>query len=139
MKIKKLINRLRSIGCYVIADANDNSVTLSRLLFRHMGAMRLEITKVFVFRLPETGHYAFTLNPDIEQDTQLADIQYNTKYRCVGFECLVPTVNRIFYDYGICPNIRVKLDVCIETAPNGMKYYIISKPHGKHNRKQQKA
>lgn len=137
--IKRLIDRLRYFGCYVIADANDNSVTLSRLLFRRMGGMRLESAKVFVFRLPQTGHYAFTINPAIDSPTQLADIQYNAKYRCVGFECLVPTVNRIFYDYGICPNIRVKLDVCIETAPNGMKYYIISKPHGKHNRKQQKA
>jgi len=128
--IKKLINRLRSIGCYIVADANDNSITLSRFLFKRMGVMKLDAAKVFVFRV--SGHYAFTLNPDIDQPTQLADIQYNAKYRCVGFECLVPTVNRIFYDYGIKHGIRVKLRISIGQTGN-MTYYVIHRPHEKHN------
>lgn len=134
MIFRKFIDRLRSIGCYVIADAQDNSITLSRLLCKRMGVMRLDDkAKVFVFRLNDTKRqYAFTLNPSLDQPTQLADIQYNSKYRCIGFECLVPTVNRIFFDYGIAPDIRVKLSVSVaHIQSNGMEYFIIRRPNRK--------
>ena len=80
--------------------------------------------------------YAFCINPIMEQETQLADIQYNAKHHCVGFECLVPTVNRIFYDYGLKAETRAKLTVvparldgCCDTATNRtMEYYIITPP-----------
>jgi len=123
---------LDSRSFYVIADATDNSVTLSRSLFRHMGGMDLEQAKVFAFRVPsgkDSWVYAFTVNPEFEEPTQLADIQYNSKYRSVGFECLNPSVNRIFYDYGLPPLTRVKLAVAVRTAGN-VTYYAILPPSG---------
>ncbi len=106
---------------YVILDATDNSVTLSRVLFELMDVMTLEEAKVFVFHLcnhctDDASHsgalYAFMINPNFGMSTQLADIQYNAKHRTIGFETLCPTVNRIFFDYGIpATATKVKLTV----------------------------
>lgn len=133
--LRDIILRLLGLDCYVIADSTDNSVTFSRRLFRRLKVvMGLDVAKVLVFYVPESRCYAFTLNPSIEQETQLADIQYNSKHRCVGFESLVPTVNRIFYDYGLPSGIRCKLSVRRHTAPNGIVYYQICRPYGKYTR-----
>lgn len=130
----------RHRSLYVIADPADNSVTLSRALFEHMDVMNQEQAKVFMFRMSGASRhcskvYAFTLNPDIEQPTCLADIQYNSKHRSIGFEALVPTVNRIFYDYGLPYDRPVKLSVEPATVPCGspqgktFTYYKILRPH----------
>lgn len=131
----------RHRSLYVILDATDNSVTLSNGLFDHMGVMNQDVAKVFVFHLcnavsedlKQSGAiYAFMLNPQLEQETQLADIQYNSKYRTIGFETLCPTVNRIFYDYGLPVNGRAKLSVEPSTVVNtSQTYYIILPPHAK--------
>lgn len=158
---------------YVVADATDNSVTFSKALFRLLDVMDREVEpKVYVFEIKTAGEpagtvagkeesvplhteqgkqYGFCINPPFEQETQLADIQYNAKHHCVGFECLVPTVNRIFYDYGLKAETRAKLTVvparingatdgchhaatdgtegCCDTATNRtMEYYIIMPP-----------
>lgn len=96
---------------YVIADATDNSITFSKALFDLMDVMKLDVAKVYVFKLCSKPYYAFAINPPIEQETQLADIQYNAKHKCIGFESLCPTVNRIFYDYGLPADTKVKLSV----------------------------
>lgn len=120
---KKIIDWFRYRHMYVIADASDNSITLSRSLFKHMGGLELDQAKVFVFKIPTAGRrpqdsearpiYAFTVNPEFPADTEppLADIQYNSKYKTIGFETLNPTVNRIFYDYGMPALVKVKLTV----------------------------
>ena len=122
---------------YVIADATDNSITFSRHLFRLLDVMDEADAKVYVTQLcnacTENGTwagplYAFVINPPIDQETQLADIQYNSKYQCVGFESLCPTVNRILYDYGVTTLQRVKLSVAPCKLDNGMKYYVIFPP-----------
>jgi len=126
----------RHRSLYVIADPADNSVTLSRALFEHMDVMNQEHAKVFMFSVGVSsagiGFYAFTLNPDIEQPTCLADIQYNSKYRSIGFASLCPTVNRIFYDYGLPYDRPVKLSVEPATIPwqgKTFTYYKILRPH----------
>lgn len=136
---------------YVIADPRDNSVTLSRLLFEHMGGLRLadqEEARAFVFKLCNAvcspaskwdgSIYAFTLNPPFKMATQLCDIQYNSKHRTIGFESLCPSVNRIFYDYGLLPDAPVKLSVQYTTLPKapsyGVKYYYIILPPNAVNR-----
>jgi len=131
----KLYNWLFGHALYVIADAADNSVTLSRRLFKHMGVMKQEVAKVYVFYIPSAGSYGFVLNPSLDQPTQLCDIQYNSKYHCIGFQTLVPTVNRIFYDYGINHLGRCKLSVKICQTVDGMTYYQICHNHGKSTRK----
>jgi len=132
---KKLINWLNRPKCFIIADARDNSITFSKQLCKEMDVFNLEgQAKVGVFTLSfdgeeEVKRYVIVLNPPgLQADTtQLADIQYNGKFKCVGFECLVPTVNRIFYDYGIRPDIKVKLSVRSDMAGD-VQYFEILKP-----------
>lgn len=117
---------------YVILDPADSSVTLSQALFDHMDVMNQEQAKVFVCRLTNRTAdnddflYGFTLNPSITKPTQLCDIQYNSKHRCIGFETLCPNVNRILYDYAL-PTIKIKLSVEPETR-HGVNYYAILRP-----------
>lgn len=136
--IQRLKNWLQRRTFYVICDPADNSVTLSRQLFRHMDVMKLDKVQVFVFSLApsdralrERGEYGFVVNPEFDVETQLAEVQYNDKYRCIGFETLNPTVNRIFYDYGLPHDQRVKLSVQVCRAGD-IQYYKICRPHDKH-------
>lgn len=118
-------------GMFVIADGRDNSVTFSRRLFNHLHVFEQEEAKVYVFHLCNSVQgplYAFMLNPEIELPTQLADIQFNQKHKCIGFECLVPTVNRILYDYRIQPERSVRLSVRPVFEPHHQKYYYIILP-----------
>ena len=127
--INRLIRQAMSLSCYVIADPRDNSVTLSRRLFRHMRkASESGEAKVFVFRLPSDDTFGFMLEPGIEQPTQLCQVQYNGKYRCVGFETLCPSVGRIFYSYGLPADKTVKLSVSIRETAGGKTYYQLDRP-----------
>lgn len=128
MFMHNFISWFSSLFFYVIADPHDNSITFNRWLFRNMGGSRLDSAKVFVFRITSTGEYGMIINPKLGKETQLADIQYNTKYRCIGIESLNPTVNRIFYDYGL-PINRCKLSVARRRLADGRIYYAILKPH----------
>jgi len=131
--IERLKNWLRRRSFYVVCDPTDNSVTLSKALFKHMGVMQLDVAKVYVFFVPGADCYGFILNPDFDQETQLNDIQYNGKHKTVGFETLNPTVNRIFYDYGLPHDKPVKLSVQACSAGD-VQYYKICRPHDKHLR-----
>ena len=86
MIFKKIKNWWQSLRFYAIADPADNSVTLSKALFSHIksNAKEGDEARVFVFRVDKA--YGFMANPDIEQPTQMCDIQYNEKYRCIGFD-----------------------------------------------------
>lgn len=131
MILSKLIQKFRSLRYYVIADPSDNSVTLSKHLFDHMQKGAKGNASVFVFRIPRHNMYGFMLNPEIKEPTQLCQIQYNSKYRCVGFETLCPSVGRIFYEYGL-PALRpVKLSVSIKKTKQGDVYYQIDAPKPK--------
>ena len=132
--VQKFITWVKSLFCYVIADATDNSITFSRGLFKRLNVMKLDVARVYTFFIPETKCYGFILNPAFEQQTQLADVQYNSKKHCVGYECLVPTVNRIFYDYGLPADTRCKLSVKVLKTIDGVPYYQICRPYGKFDR-----
>lgn len=127
---KRLITRWNGRRLFVIVDIRDNSVTLSRRLFRHMRktSPMTDAAKIFVFRILETDCYGFTVNPDLGQETQLADLQYNTRHKCIGFETLNPTVAKILYRYGIPGTAApVKLSITIHHI-NTFTYYQIEKP-----------
>lgn len=130
--IKRLISWLRNFRRYVILDVTDSSVTLSRALFRIISRDNTsdDPPRVFVFYSPAHQMYGFIINPEIEQPTQLADIQYNTRHRCLGFETLNPTVARILYDYQAHPVDRpVRLTVTRHYLPGKRKiYYLINRP-----------
>lgn len=141
-KLKHLLSRwwlqYQQRTLYVIADPADNSITLSRRLFKRMDVMKLDVAKVMVFTVADINlrsSYAFCVNPQLDEPTQLADIQFNSKHKTIGFESLVPTVNRIFYDYGLPFNRKVKLSVSVErqtlVTPLGSQqlvYYKILRP-----------
>lgn len=130
---------LGNMRLYVIADSTDNSVTFSKDLFRMLDVMDQDEAKVFVFHLCNACSevpgrwagriYAFTVNYPFAQETQQGEIQYNAKYRSIGFESLCPTVNQIFYDYSLPAMTKAKLSVvpAVELH-NGFKYYIIMPP-----------
>lgn len=132
--LKELIRRIRQKADYVIADPADNSITFSKGLYKRLRILETEKGKVLVFRLKDDGRYCFTLDiPEDAKDTQLAEVMYNSRYRCVGFESLVPTVNRIFYDYHLPAGAQCKLSV-EEARTDSITYYIICPPYGKHSR-----
>lgn len=94
--IQKIIDYIRQRRAYAIADPSDNSITLSkgvlRMLRKQGGANRILVVKVGV-------KYAFVIDPDVKDDeTQIAHLQYNSRYNCYGFECLVPPVHRMLAD-----------------------------------------
>lgn len=107
----RLLTRLRSLicnkrGCYAILGT-DNSVTLAPGLLSMMRSVCPgEIDggiKFFVFRVGK--NFGFKINGVQchfkDKETQLGSLQYNSKYKCLGFETLNPTVNRMFYEWGI--------------------------------------
>lgn len=129
--LKIILDWLRYRHMWVIADATDNSITLNKALCHHMRLLEHDQAKVFAFYVPAVephqGHYGFMLNPEFDKKTQLADIQYNTKHRTIGFEMLNPTVNRMFYDYGLRPMTKVKLTVKCKRL-HEITYYQICPP-----------
>jgi hypothetical protein len=131
----RIKNWWQSLRYYVIADPSDNSITLSKALFNHMknNANEGDDARVFVFRVEDV--YGFMVNPGITQPTQMCDIQYNDKYRCVGFETLCPSVGQILYSYHLPAKQKVKLSVRICKTNKGKVYYQIERPNGKHFRK----
>lgn len=123
-----LLKKILSHKPFVIADPRDNSITISKQLFKHIKRQGLTQVQVFVFAIPENKSYGFTINPPIEQDTVLASLQYNSKHKSIGFESRCPTVNKIFYDYRL-PGIPAKLSVKIHRLPTGMYCYEIINPN----------
>lgn len=138
MIFDRIISWWRNRRYFVIADPADSGVTLSRSLYKHIAdsAPAGASARVFVFYIPFTKCYGFMLNPPIETPTQLCSIQYNEKYRCVGFETLCPTISRIFYDYGISGMKPCKLTVTVHRDMHNQSYYQIERPHEKFIAKQ---
>lgn len=137
MIFKKIKIWWQSLRYYVIADPADNSVTLSKALFNHIksNAQEGDAARVFVFKVIHTDTFGFMTNPGIEQSTQMCDIQYNDRYRCIGFETLCPSVGQILYHYRLPADRRVKLSVSLQSTAQGKTYYQFDRPHAKHIRK----
>ncbi len=139
MIFKKVKRWWQALRYYVIVDPADNSVTLSKALFKHIknNAHEGDEARVFVFKVEQ--NYGFMTTPGIEQQTQMCEIQYNEKYRCIGFETLCPSVGHIFYNYGLNATQCVKLSVSICRTPQGKLYYKFDRPDAKHIRKYTKG
>lgn len=134
--ICRLYQAIRYYGMYVIADPNDNSVTVSRQLFRHMKSnappRRAEsqtgAEQVFMFHVPAERYYGFAVNPDLPENTATSTLQYNDKHRTIGFEALCPTVGKIFYDYRLPASTPLKLSVIPCRTPYNFPFYKIIPP-----------
>lgn len=133
--------RWRSRGCHVTADPKDNSITLSKRLFKHIQKHSKDddASKVFVFYIPQNDCYGFMLNPALDKETVLCQIQYNSKYKCIGFETLCPSVGYMFYRYGLPSDKTVKLSVSVCSTVEGKTYYKIEKPDEKLTRQLKEA
>lgn len=132
--ILKFIDTFRKLSCFVIADASDNSITFSKKLFKELRLLELTEAKVMVTTISGTRDYCFIINPPLPEgvETQLAEVMVNDKYHCIGFECLVPTVNRIFFDYGLPEGSKCRLTVEKGVVKEtGLEYWKICRPHGK--------
>lgn len=125
----KIKLRLSSIGCYIIADGEDGTITLSEKLFKHILANSgNDDTKVLMFREMPSNKYAFTLSLDkVNKKTYLSNIQYNAKYKCVGFQPVLPTVASIMFSYMLAHDTKAKLKVRIKQS-DGTIYYVIEPP-----------
>ena len=138
MKINKTLKRLslwwrslRFFRYYVIADSNDNSITFSRKLYRHIELFSHcdDRAQVYVFHIPAWNTYGFAVNPVLnKKEAQLADIQFNDKYKTIGFESLCPSVNRMFHDYGLPFGLKMKLTVTVRHLADGKVFYNIERP-----------
>lgn len=139
MKMNNVLKRislwwrsLRFFRYYVIADCNDNSITFSRKLYRHieLSSHCEDRAQVYVFHIPAWNTYGFMVNPDLnDKEAQLANIQYNDKHKTIGFESLRPSVNWIFNDYGLPHELKMKLTVSVRQLGNGKVFYNIERPH----------
>lgn len=125
---------LRFFRYYIIADCNDNSITFSRKLYKHIElSSRMnhadDRAQVYAFFIPAWQTYGFMVNPELnEKEAPLADIQYNDKYKTIGFESLCPTVNWIFQQYGLPFRLKMKLTVTVRKLPDGKVFYNIERP-----------
>ena len=125
MNIKELIWKFRNRGLYVDLDPNDTSITFSKKLVNDMGFLSQEQAKVIVFFAFNTvcgDVYGFEMNPPLPKgsETPTANIMYNAKHNCYGFESLVPTVSRILYDMTL-PDKPIRLRVKPHTLPDGKR------------------
>jgi len=125
--INKLFDRFR---LSVIADPTDDTITLSPALCRHTKVFDMEKAETIVFMTPDKT-YNFCFAPDdLPKDTATWPVQYNTQHHTVGFSCPLPTVNRIFYDYGFHTFEPRKLKVTEHRAAD-LVYYKLSPRHSR--------
>lgn len=107
--LDKILNRL-----YVVLDDSDNSVTLSPRLAEIVMADIVDENKIHLFS--DGREYGFCVNhPDlVGKDTPFAPLQKNFQHNTIGFNATCPSVNRIYYDYGlVCGKaVRKRVERC---------------------------
>ena len=113
--------------CRVLIDGSDNSVSMSKGLTRAAGIFDKDIEGALIVRLVSTDEYAIVFKQ--QGDVRLADMkmvnsmQYNSKYKTIGFESLTPTVNRILNDYHLPLVSKQKL--WVKHKKHNIDYWVI--------------
>lgn len=123
--IRKL--RIKHRLC-VILDPSDNSVMLSKKLYKKMKLYKPETpTKVLCFKEKGSAKYSFCLyEPKEDEEIMLSEIQVS-KGGHIGFAAICPTVHRIFYDYGFDAETIQVLHVMERRAADGRVFFEIMK------------
>lgn len=136
--ILRVVNKILRRNFYVIMDPDDNSITVSRDLYHHIDRNFKDAIDVFMFRVPASGHYAFTINPvqegwlDEEElhgnaegkgSPAVSDLSYNSLNRCIGFAAACPTVNLMLTEWDM-PLVKVKVPVKVRKFEDNI-YYVI--------------
>lgn len=123
-----MINWFKTRRLYVIADASDSSITISRKLYKAMDVENADDIRIFVFKLNEGFGFSVNWEETNSEDVQFSALQFNSKYKTIGFETLNPTVARMFYDFNLPAGItKCKLTVSKEVI-KGRTYFKIHKP-----------
>ena len=113
--------------CRVLIDGSDNSVSMSKGLIKAAGIFDKDIEGALIVRLVSTGEYAIVFKQ--QGDTRLDEvkvvnsIQYNSKYKSIGFESLTPTVNRILNDYHL--PLMSKQKLWVKHKKTNIDYWVI--------------
>lgn len=105
-KLKSIFRRFMG-NLYIICDSSDNSVSLSDELLAYIredlgpvGKVNARIMSGHKKNKP-TGEYYIFFFGDEGDDNYKSTLCRNDYYDSVGFETLIPTINRIFLDYSI--------------------------------------
>ena len=113
--------------CRVLIDGNDNSVSLSKGMVKAVGIYDKDIEGALIVRLCDTGEYAIVFkvkdDPLYNEIPRVSNIQYNCKYKSIGFESLTPMVNRILNDYEL--PILSKQSFVVKRKRNNIDYWVI--------------
>jgi hypothetical protein len=127
MKLKDIFRKLRYGRLYIVADSPDNSISLSDGFIAYIRKDLGPIGKVAarVVQDEKGGYYIHFSADEGEDGTYRSVLCRNDYYDSIGFECLVPTVNRIFYDYKIAGE-HAQMDVSVVKI-KGRKLYKIDK------------
>lgn len=123
-----MINWFETRRLYVIADASDSSITISRKLYKAMDIENADDIRIFVFKVNDGFGFSVNWEETNSEDVQFSALQFNSKYKTIGFETLNPTVARMFYDFNLPSGItKCKLTVSKEII-NGRIYFKIHRP-----------
>lgn len=112
---------------HVILCASDDSVTFSPALLRKIRRHTKQDLRVLTIGVSGTNDYCFFVAPDMEELSEglkLPTIQYNPRTREYGYHCFSPTVNKMFYEWGLEPDVVVKCRVTRKRV-RGQWCYII--------------
>ena len=116
---------------YVEIDPRDNSVTMSRGFVSAAVVLHMEDDKVLVLCEKDDDKkflFTFDVGADVNEDeTQVGHVQYNSKFSSFGFETLCPSVNWMYYKWGIRDMKMRKLKVTRHVI-HGKDYWYIETP-----------
>ena len=144
MKFKYLIDKIngfRHRNDFVVLDGRANSVTLSKGIYDHIMQKERTDNSIFVFRLSDRGTYGFCMREDLEElrkaNTAFAQLQFNQKYKKIGFRTEFPSVTAILDEYDLPLNRMVRITCIPRKSAKGEPYYEIMRPNLNSNTWQQ--
>lgn len=113
--------------CSVLIDGSDNSVSMSKGMIKAVGIYDKDIEGALIVRLCDSGEYAIIFkikdDPLYNEIPRVSNIQYNCKYKSIGFESLTPMATRILNDYGL--PILSKQSFSVKHIKNNIDYWVI--------------
>ena len=112
---------------HVILRASDDSVTFSPALLRVIRRHTDRDLRVVTAAVRGTNDYVFIIAPRMEElpgEVRLPVIQYNAASKEYGYHCFNPSVNMMFYEWGLDVDAVVKCRVTRKRM-RGQWYYII--------------
>lgn len=136
MKFKYLIDKVngfRHRNVFVVLDGRANSVTLSKCIYDHIMQKERTDNSIFVFRLSDRGTYGFCMREDWEElrkaNTAFAQLQFNQKYKKIGFRSDFPSITAILDEYNLPLNRMVRLTCIPRKSAKGEPFYEIMRPN----------